>query len=142
MNIIDFNNQEFQNTEVYKDFIKNNPSNATLNIRASSANFAVPVEGVKIIVSKTIDNYKVIFFEGLTDESGMINQIILPTPSIVENDLDIPNATPYDIEAIYEKDNVDNKYVVLMYPGICVIQNINLIPTLVVSSMEVEEYGS
>ena len=142
MNIVNYNSQEFQNTEIYKSFIKNNPNSATLNIRATSANFAVPIEGVKIIVSKIIDNNKVIFFEGLTDESGMINKIKLPTPNIVENDLDVPNATPYDIEAIYEKDNIDKKYVVLMYPGICVVQNINLIPTLVVSSIEEIEYGS
>ena len=141
MNTINFNDDKFKSTVEYQDFIKNNPTTANLNIRATSANFAVPVSNVKIVVSKNIGNYKVIFFEGLTDESGMINKIVLPTPNIVENDLDIPNSTSYDIEAIYDKDNIDRKYTVLMYPGICVVQNINLIPTLKVSS-EVIDYGS
>ena len=46
--------------KTYQDFIKDNPGSACLNIRASSANFAVPIDNVKIIVSKVIDNYNVI----------------------------------------------------------------------------------
>lgn len=130
MNRVYFNNNNFKNTKTYQDFIKENPGSACLNIRASSANYAVPIGNVKIIVSKTIDNYEVIFYEGVTDQSGMINRIDLPTPSLNSNDLVIPKSTSYTIEAIYEKDNINRKYTVLMYPGICVVQNINLIPNL------------
>ena len=141
MNNFNINDENLINSKEYQDFIKNNPTTANLNIRATSANFAVPIDNVKIIVSKNIGDYKVIFYEGVTDESGMINKIKLPTPAVTENDLDVPNATPYDVEAIYDKDNIDRKYVVLMYPGICVVQNINLIPTLMVST-EVIDNGS
>ena len=130
MNKVYFNDNNFKNSEIYKNFIKVNPSNGCLNIRASSANYAVPIDNVKIIVSKIIDNYNIIFYEGLTDESGMINQIILPTPNINSNDLIIPQSISYTLEAIYEKDNISRKYTVLMYSGICVVQNINLIPTV------------
>ena len=139
MTKVDFYDEAFRATETYNTFIKDNPSKAMLNIRASGASVAVPVSDVKIIVSKDIEDYKVIFYEGYTDISGMINSIGLPTPSITENDLDVPNGQSYDIEAIYEKDNIDRKYTVLMYPGICTVQNINIVPTLSVGGFY---YGS
>ena len=130
MNTIDFYDEAFRATDTYNNFIKENPLNAMLNIRASGASVALPVSGVKIIVSKEIDNYKVIFYEGYTDESGMINKISLPAPKVNTNDLLVPIGTSYDIEAIYEKDNLDRKYQVIMYPDICTVQNINIVPTL------------
>ena len=139
MTKVDFYDESFRATDTYNTFIKDNPSKAMLNIRASGASVAVPVSDVKIIVSKDIEDYKVIFYEGYTDISGMINSIGLPTPSITENDLDVPNGQSYDIEAIYEKDNIDRKYTVLMYPGICTVQNINIVPTLSVGGFY---YGS
>ena len=129
MNKVNYNDISFKNTKSYQDFIKENPNSGYLNIRTFSANYAVPIDNVKIIVSKIIDNYNVIFYEGYTDESGMINSIILPTPNPNTNDLIIPTSTSYIIEAIYEKDNINKKYTILMYPKICVVQNINIIPS-------------
>lgn len=126
MNKVNFNDNSFINTKTYKDFIKDNPSTGCLNIRAYSANYAVPIDGVKIIVSKNIDNYEVIFYEGITDSSGMINSIILPTSSTNSNDLEIPKATSYNIEAIY--DNIIKKYSILIYSNICIVQDINIVP--------------
>ena len=136
-----FYDEDFRKTSTYNNFIRENPNESILNIRTSAANEAIPIDGVRIIVSKDIDNYKVIFYDGITDNSGMINNIILPTPSLDSNDLVVPKAISYDIEAIYEKDNVDRFYKVLMYPGIKVIQNINIVPTLEVVE-EVFKYGS
>ena len=137
MNTFNFNDKTFMSTNTYKEFIKDNPLIANLNIRTSAASSAIPISNVKIIVSKMIDGNKIIFYNGITDDSGMINNIKLPTPAITDNDLDAPQGTLYDIEAIYEKDNIDRFYKVLMYPDICVVQNINIVPT-----MEVIDYGS
>lgn len=142
MNIVNFDDQSFKNTQTYNNFLNNNPTTANLNIRASSANEALPISNVRIIVSKDIDNYKVIFFDGYTDTSGMINRIKLPTPSRISNDLDVPQGTLYDIEAIYTPDNLDRKYKVLMYPDICTVQNINIVPTLSVGSFMEDNNGS
>ena len=141
MNIYMFDDEAFVGSSLYNSFIKENPSFAYLNIRTSAAFEAVPISGVRIIVSKMFDNNKIIFFDGITDMSGMINDIKLPTPSLVSDDLDLPKGIVYDIEAIYESDNIDRNYKVLMYPGIHVVQNINLIPTVTVASWEVD-YGS
>ena len=72
----------------------------------------------------------------------MINDIKLPTPRAVNNDLEAPNGTFYDLEAIYAQDNIDRTYKILMYPDVCTVQNINIVPTMMVASWEVEEYGS
>lgn len=129
MNIIDFYDLEYRKTDSYLKFINDNPSNANLNIRTSSFNLSLPISGVEIIVSKEIDNNKIVFFRGFTDDSGMINKIVLPTPKEVSNDLEIPLGIIYDINAKYDKDNFNKNYKIIMYSGICALQNINIIPS-------------
>ena len=141
MNTYNFNDATYVSTESYKKFINNNPTTANLNIRTSAANDAIPIGGVRIIVSKEIDDNKIIFYDGLTDESGMINDIKLPTPKLNTDDLEAPNGIFYDLEAIYSEDNIDRKYKILMYPDICVVQNINIVPTMMVASWDSEMYG-
>ena len=142
MNTYNFDDLEFQNTDTYNEFINDNPSNAFLNIRASSANVAVPISNVNIIVSKDINDNKIIFFNGFTDDSGMINRISLPTPKLASNDLEIPKGIVYDIYAKYDPDNYERNYKVLMYPGICVVQNINIVPTNMVFNEMDDNNGS
>ena len=48
MNTYYFNDPDFMKSDLYKDFIKDNPSTGFLRIRAYSANEALPVEGIKI----------------------------------------------------------------------------------------------
>ena len=60
MNTYYFNDPDFMKSDLYKDFIKENPSTGFLRIRAYSANEALPVEGIKIRI-KT--DYKDIFGE-------------------------------------------------------------------------------
>lgn len=133
MNKYNFNDPSYVNTDSYNNFIANNPTSANLNIRTSAANDAIPISNVRIIVSKEIDGNTVVFFDGITDDSGMINNIKLPTPNTVSDDLEAPNGILYDLEAIYDLDNIDRKYKILMYPDICVVQNINIVPTMMVA---------
>ena len=126
MNTVNFNDPNFINTQLYQTFINNNSSIGTLNIRAYAANEAIPMSNVRVIVSKVINNNKVIFFEGQTDNSGLINKIELPAPRPVESNLETPNSTEYDIEAIY--DSTDLIYRVRIYPNIFVLQSINIVP--------------
>lgn len=126
MNTFKFNDINFTNSQSYKNFINNNSSKGTLNIRAYAANEAIPMSDVKVIVSKVIDNNKIIFFEGKTNNSGIINKIELPAPKPLESNLETPNSTEYDIEAIY--DSTDLVYRVKIYANIIVLQSINIVP--------------
>ena len=60
---ISLNDKEFLNSNSYKEFLNENPGIGYLNIRAYSANQAIPVKGVKILVNKKINGYNVNFFE-------------------------------------------------------------------------------
>ena len=143
MNYTNFDDIDFQKSNTYLNFIKDNPSNANLNIRTSSFNDAIPISNVRIIVSKEIDGNKIVFFDGFTDDSGMINKIVLPTPKEAQNDLEIPLGIVYDINAIYDSDSFNRNYKVLMYPGICVVQNINIVPTnKVLNEMDSDNIGN
>ena len=99
MNNIYANDISLKTNEEYNNFLEHNPGIGHLRIRAFAANQAVPVSNVKIIVSKKIGNNIIIFFEGTTDASGLINNINLPAPKLNNNNLDIPKTTSYDIKA-------------------------------------------
>ena len=97
MNTYFINDEKLKNSDFYQEFIKSNPGKGN------------------------IGNNKVIFFDGVTDSSGMIQTLSLPTPSLEISNLEIPVGTIYYIEA----DNIT--YSVNLYDGICVVQNINTI---------------
>ena len=128
MNTVNINDKSFLETETYKNFIKENSGSGRLMIRAFSAGGAIPISNLKIIISKVINDTKVIFFQGRTDISGMIENLTLPAPLESNNDLIAPKHISYDIEAIYEPNKTDQFYMVNMYNNICVVQNINIVP--------------
>lgn len=130
MNTILFNDESFKQTDSYKNFMANNPDNSYLKIQASRANSAIPVSDVEVIISHIIDEYKVIFFDGKTNESGIIENISLPVPKSDPNDLDIPLSTTYNIEAIYTKENLDILYKAKMFPGVDAVQNIDIVSNI------------
>ena len=126
MNIYNVNDETFKSSNLYQEYIKNNPGIGKLKIRAYSANLAVPIKDLRIVVSKEIDNNIIIFYEGKTNSSGVIESILLPAPTISSNNMDVPNKTTYDITATYQ--SIINKYKVNIYDNICVVQNINILP--------------
>ena len=118
----------FLDSELYQDFIAANPARGSLRIRAYAASQAIPISGVQIVISTIYDNNKIIFFEGQTDESGLIERIILPAPKLNLDNLEAPNKTTYEIVATYIPDNIRSVYSVNMYENVCVVQNINVVP--------------
>jgi len=129
-------NEIMFNEDSFKNFLDENKGRGYLNIRAYAANFAIPMSGVEVKVSKIIDNKKVVFFDGVTNESGIISSIILPTPINTSNDLEVPKSITYDIWAKY--DDQDLNYVVSMFSDISVLQNISVVPSI---RLETSIYG-
>lgn len=127
MNNVNITDSNFISTTVYKNFMSENTGRGNLNIRASFANQALPITNLKVVVSKEIENYNVIFYEGVTNISGIIGKISLPTPPKETDDLVAPKTTTYKITAVY--NNREYTYTVNMYDGICVVQNINIVPS-------------
>ena len=130
MNNIYANDISLKTNEEYNNFLEENPGIGHLRIRAFAANQAVPVSNVKIIVSKKIGNNIIVFFEGTTDASGLINNINLPAPKLNNNNLDVPKTTSYDIKAQIDSSSSSFLYKVDMYDNICVVQNISVVPNI------------
>lgn len=122
------NNQEFKNSSFFKDFSLNNPGKGNLKIRAFAANEAIPIRNVRIIVSTIYNNRKIVFYDGVTDSSGMIETLSLPTPKLLLDNLEEPNSIVYEVEAIYDMMSINQTFTVLMYDGVCVVQNIGILP--------------
>ena len=86
-----------------------------------------------MIVSKEIEGLNVIFFEGETNESGVIDNIILPAPKLDSNNMDVPNGVKYEIKATLPSDNINQTYIINIYENVYVVQNISIVPTMAVS---------
>lgn len=117
--------EEF-NSEKYGDYLKNNSGLGLLRIQVFTANQAFPLQDVEIKVYKDIDGMRVVFYSGVTDSSGIIDNINLPTKKVkkeVESAADI-KSTDYVIEARYPKTDVTQEYVVSIYDDLKVIQPI------------------
>ena len=138
MNTYNINDEELNSLFEYQKFVKKNEGEGMLSIRAYGASEAVPIEGMDIEVSTLLgDNTKLIFFNGKTDSSGMIERLRLPAPILGSDNLIAPKWTVYNIKAIY--DNKEENFKVNLYDGICVQQIINIAPTSLVRGIS---YGN
>lgn len=129
MNNISYN--DFKNTELYSNFIKNNSGRGYLKVIVSTASEAVPIVDAEVVVYQDIENYRVIFYRGRTDSSGIIDNIELPSPnSVTFGSLEVPEYAIYklDIKANGYVDIYD--YTVGVFSNIKVIQNVNLEPVV------------
>ena len=133
MNTYNVNDSNFINSKIYKDYLNDNPSSGGLRIRAYAASGAIPISGVKIVISKLIDNNMVIFYDGITDSSGLIEKVILPAPKLDISNLGVPNKATYDVKATY--NGIDRLFKVNIYENICVVQNINITPDMSAGGM-------
>lgn len=122
------NDKDFLNSELYRSFINSNPGVGFLKIRAYAASGAVPISGLSVVISKDIGGNKVIFFEGVTNESGVIERISLPVPRMSSDNMIAPVISTYDINTTYEGES--RLYKVNVYDDIYVVQNINVTPNI------------
>ncbi len=134
--------EEFKKTADYQKFQEANPSSGRLKVEVFTAYQAIPVSNTEILVTKDIGDKKVMFFSGLTNSSGMISDIKLPSPPEDKNFKPGDDApyTSYDVTAIHEGFEKIKKYDVAIFGNTGVIQYIKMIPEI---SMEgIDQNGS
>lgn len=136
MTLISF--EDFKKLDEYQKFSNENPDNGYLKVEAFTAYGAIPVPNTQIIITKDIGNYKVIFFQGYTDSSGMISNIELPAPVAVLTSTteEIPEYTVYDLTAIHEGYESIKKYSIGMFGGVNIIQYVKMSPEVVLEGVE------
>lgn len=125
MNNYNINDENFINSNLYKEFIKDNPGLGYLRIRAYAASGAVPISGMNINISTDYNNNKITLFEGSTNASGIIDNIALPAPKQSNNDLTVPNFITYDLTATYG-NNISRFYKINIFDNLIVVQNISI----------------
>lgn len=130
--------EEFMKTDSYNNFIKENPSVGKLKIEAFTAYGAIPIPDTQILITKEIDGKNVLFFKGMTNSSGIIEDIELPAPIAVldANKDDIPNYTIYNLTAIHEGFETIKKYRVGMFGDISIIQYVKMTPEIELKGVE------
>lgn len=122
---------EFKGMDIYKDFMNKNPSLGYLKIQASAASNAVPIEGVEIIIYKDIGEFNVVFFKGVTDSSGIIDNIVLPTPkSNSFQVLNVPEYSLYEVNAKKEGFYEIYDYQVGVFDNLKNLQNLVMDPVI------------
>lgn len=130
-------NEVFFTRDKFPEFSLENSGSGILKVQAVATNQAFPLQGVEIEVSKNINGEKVIFFQGVTDSSGIIDQIFLPAKvpkKVVEQASDVI-FTKYTVTAKYPYSNLKRVYEVGIFDNIKVIQPIRF------SAMNIIEGG-
>lgn len=128
MNEILYDSEEFNSDEGCCNFMEENDGYGTLKVQVATSNEAYPLSGVEITITKFIDGKEVIFFKGLTNESGIIDNIRLPaipTKEEILKESDIVY-TVYNLKANYPKNNFEKMYDVSIFDNIKVIQPIRI----------------
>jgi len=134
MTIISFD--DFIKTPEYQDFQKDNTDLGTLKVQSFTAYSALPIADTDITISKDIEEYRVIFFRGVTDSSGIIDDIQLPAPKSSIGSIEPPLYTVYDLTAIHTGYESIKQYSIGMFGGIKVIQYVKMIPEVILEGVE------
>ena len=124
--------EEFMKLDEYKQFINENPDIGILKVQVFTAYGAIPISDTDIIISKNIGNYRVVFFKGKTDSSGIIADIELPAPpfELVPNPDVPPKYTLYDLSAIHIGYESIKQYSIGMFGGVKIIQYVKMNPEI------------
>lgn len=124
--------EDFKKTDEYQQFIKENPDIGYLKVQVFTAYGAIPITGAEVLITKDIGVYKVIFFEGKTDSSGIISDIQLPAPpaDLIPNPDVLLKYTIYDLTVIHTGYEEIKQYSIGMFGGVRIIQYVKMSPKI------------
>lgn len=124
--------EEFKKTEAYQEFIAQNPDKGILKVQVFTADQAIPIPDTEIYITKEIGDYNVLFFQGVTDSSGIIDNIELPAPGGEYNveTFEMPKSTAYNLVASNDKYKEIKQYNISMFGGVRVLQYIKMLSNI------------
>lgn len=123
--------QENKANESYDKFLNQNTGKGTLKIQVLSAREAIPIPNANVIVSKVIGEEEKIFYSEMTNESGIVDDIILPAPDTCKDKINIsePSGAIYDITIIHSNFQQSIKDQVYIFDGIQSTKILEMIPS-------------
>ena len=101
---------------LYYDIMNLYGDTGNLKVQVFTAYGAIPIQNTNIVVYKDIEEYRVVFFQGVTDISGIISDIKLPAPMMVTSNEETPIYTIYNMTAFnagYESLKTYNEFIYL-----------------------------
>lgn len=111
------------------EFLAESEKRGDLKIQAFKARQAFPVSKLRISVSKKFSDGEHVFFDGETDENGLIDPIPLPSPPLINSLSSLAkNSAAYYTVRAYSPEYEDITRVVEIFEGIKTIQPLALIP--------------
>lgn len=127
--------EDFKKLDGYQEFINENPDIGILKVQVFTAYGAMPISDTDILISKDIEEYRVVFFQGKTDSSGIISDIELPAPltELIPNPEVPPKYTLYDLSAIHTGYESIKQYSIGMFGGVRIIQYVKMNPEITLS---------
>lgn len=120
--------EQFEKTDEYKTFIEENPSTGVLKVQVFTADQAIPIANAEVFITKKIGDSDVLFFNGQTDSSGIVDNIILPAPK-AEINLDVfevPKYTTYNLVVSSDEYKKIKQYNISMYGDVKVLQYVKI----------------
>ena len=81
----------------YEEFLKQNPDIGFLKVQAFGAQMAVPISNISVVIKKHFLDMEKVFFEGVTDASGIIDNISLPAPPQNLSEGPNPSSLPFSV---------------------------------------------
>lgn len=121
----------------YEQFLSENPGSGTLKVQVFSGNQSNPIPNAEVTVCKELLDGTKIFFSGLTDISGIVDNIQLPAPARALSETPQPRGDGVELQLPYSQYNVmvkepryrPQKYIdVPIFDGIKSIQPVRMTP--------------
>lgn len=115
----------------YDEFLQENQGEGTLKVKVTTAQSAMPMSNVRIVISKDIGNKETVFYSLFTDQSGIIDNMSLPAP--IREYSDSPDSkflpyTIYDISLYINETELPLKETVEIFDGVKSIKNVEVVP--------------
>ena len=133
VNTNDINTYEnMQRQEDWMNFEARNTSNGFLKVQVYSAQGAFPLKDARVVISKEFDNQQKIFYEMVTDESGITEPVSLPAPD-ASHSFVVDGMRPYEnynIEVSKDGFQTSLREGLPIFPGVVSLQPIQLRPLL------------
>lgn len=131
-NSINDTSENVQAQEDWINFENRNISNGFLKVQVYSAQGAFPLKDARVIISKELDNQQKIFYEMVTDESGITQPVSLPAPD-ASHSFVVDGIRPYEnynIEVSKQGFQTTLREGLPIFPGVVSLQPIQLRPLL------------
>ena len=125
-------NEKVQTPEDWINFENRNTSNGFLKVQVYSAKGAFPLKDARVIIFKELDNQRKIFYEMVTDESGITQPVSLPAPD-ASHSFVVDGIRPYEnynIEVSKQGFQTTLREGLPIFPGVVSLQPIQLRPLL------------